>query len=97
QTMPLFNQSFLEGGCDIIPLVNQGDVNTTLVGDWIKLRDYTRCTVLMAKYGSEQTDTLSIGFVQATSSAGANSKALNVSRYWTKVGTLTAATVWTAG
>lgn len=94
---PFFNGSFLESGSDIIPVVNQGDVNTTLTGDWIKMTNYSRATILMAKYGSEQTDTLSLNFLQGQDAAGTGSKALNVSRYWTKVGTLTAATLWTAG
>lgn len=96
--MALFNQSFLESGCDIVPVINQGDANADLTGDWIKLRDYSRVTVLLAKYGSEQVDTLGLQFLQATDATGAGSKVLNAGlRYWTKAGTLTAATVWTAG
>ncbi len=94
---PFFNGSFFESGCDVIPVHNQADVNTTVVGDWIRFTHYHRAMILMAKYGSEQTDTLSLNFVQGTTAAGADSKVLNVSRYWTKVGTLTSATVWTAG
>jgi hypothetical protein len=95
---PAFNASFLESGCDIIPLGQQLDANTTdWQGDWIRMRDYNRATVLIAKYGSEQVDTLALQFLQAKDSAGTGAKALNVSRYWTKAGTLTAATLWTAG
>lgn len=93
----LFNASFFEQGFDIIPVSNQGDVNTTLTGDWIRFTNYNRALILMAKYGSEQVDTLSLNFLQGQDAAGTGSKALNASRYWTKTGTLTAATVWTAG
>ncbi len=94
---PVFNASFLESGCDIIPLINQGDANTDITSDWIKMRDYSRMLVLFAKYGSEQVDTLGIQFVQGTDATGAGSKALTVSRYWTKVGTMTSQGTWTAG
>ncbi len=91
-----FNMSFFEMGQDIIPLLNQADVNSDTTSDWIKMRDYTRALVVIAKYGSEQIDTVDFAFQQATSNGGTG-KALNVSRYWTKAGTLTSATVWTAG
>src|SRR5207244_2779713 len=90
------NASFFERGQDMIPLLNQADVNTDTTSDWIKMRDYDRLLVVIAKYGSEQADTLDFAFQQATSNGG-TPKALNVSRYATKAGTLTSATVWTAG
>ena len=95
--MAEFNKSFFERGCDVIPLINQGDANSDVTGDWVKLRDYTRVLVYMAKFGSEDVDDMALEFLQATDASGTSSKALNVSRYWTKTGTLTSATVWTAG
>jgi hypothetical protein len=94
--MAEFNASFFERGMDIIPLINQGDANTDITSDWIKMRDYNRLLVVIAKYGSEDVDTLGFQFLQATSNGGTG-KGINVSRYWTKQGTLTSQTVWTAG
>lgn len=94
----IHNASFFEAGCDIIPLCQQLDANSTdLQGDWVKLTNYNRAMILLAKYGSEQVDTLALQILQATSSAGANVKALTASRYWTKFGAFTGDTVWTAG
>lgn len=90
------NASFFERGMDVIPLINQEDVNTDVTSDWIKMRDYGRVLVLIAKYGSEDVDTLGVQFLQATSNGG-SSKGLSVSRYWYKSGTLTSQTVWTQG
>lgn len=94
--MAEFNRDFFERGQDIIPLINQQDVNSDVTSDWIKLRDYERLAVLIAKYGSEDVDTLGFQFLQAQSNAG-SSKGLNVSRYAYKQGTLTSQTVWTKG
>lgn len=94
--MSEFNKSFLESGSDVINLLAEADVNTDKTSDWIKIRDYSRMSVLISKFGSEQIDTVDFAFQQATSNGGTG-KALNVSRYWTKAGTLTAATLWTAG
>ncbi len=94
---PFHNGSFLESGCDIIPLCQQLDANSTdLQGDWVKMRDYTRATIVLAKYGSEQVDTLALQLLQGNTVTGGGAKALNGSRCWYKAGTLTAATVWTA-
>jgi hypothetical protein len=97
--MSQFNRSFFEAGCDIIPLINQGDGNgAALTGDWIKLRDYDRVGILLAKYGSEDVDDGSLQFLQATDAAGTGSKALSLPAnrpIWYKTGTLTSQTVWT--
>ena len=97
--MPIFNQPFLESGCDIIPLVNQADANTDITGDWVKLRDYTRVSVLLAKYGTEDVDDLGLQFLQGQDATGTGSKALSMpanTRVWYKTGVLTSQTVWTA-
>ncbi len=95
--MAEFNRNFFERGMDFINLVHQSDADTDFVTDWIKLRDYDRVLIVLKKLGSEDVDTLGIQFVQGTDATGAGSKLLNVSRYWTKVGTMTSQTVWTAG
>lgn len=95
----MFNATFFERGFDIIPLVNQGDLNgTTTTGDWIKLRDYNRVGILLAKYGSEDVDDTGLQFLQGTDATGAGSKALSLPAnrpIWYKTGTLTSQTVWT--
>ena len=93
------NKGFFERGCDIIPLFNESDANTDITGDWVKLRDYGRVGVLLAKYGTEDVDDLGLQFLQATAAAGTGSKALNFpanGRIWYKTGTLTSQTVWVA-
>lgn len=96
--MAEFNKSFFERGMDIIPLVNQGDADTDITGDWVKLRDYDRVGVLLAKYGTEDVDDLGLQLLQGTTAAGGDSKALALpanSLVMTKTGTLTSQTVWT--
>ena len=95
--MAEFNASFFERGMDVIPVMNQVDADTDVDGDWIKLRDYDRVLFLIAKYGTEDFDTLGFQFIQGTDAAGSGAKALNVSRYWYKVGTLTSQATWTQG
>lgn len=97
--MSKFNMGLFEAGCDIIPLINQGDGNgAALTGDWVKLRDYARVGILLAKYGSEDVDDGSLQFLQGTDAAGGSSKALSLPAnrpFWYKTGTLTSQTVWT--
>lgn len=91
------NGSFFESGFDMIPLLNQVDADTDVTGDWIKLTNYQRVMFFVAKYGSEDVDTLGFQIVQATDATGTGVKGVNVSRYWTKQGTLTSQGLWTAG
>src|SRR3990172_1313687 len=96
--MSQFNASFFERGMDIIPLLNQVDADTDVDGDCVKLRDYDRAMLLVAKYGTEDVDTLGFQIVQATTATGTSVKAVTaLYSYWYKQGTLTTATVWTAG
>lgn len=95
----MFNKGFFESGCDIIPLFNQADANgAATTGDWVKLRDYSRIGVLLAKYGTEDVDDSSLQFLQATDASAGGSKALSLPAnrpIWYKTGTLTSQTVWT--
>jgi hypothetical protein len=97
--MSQFNRSFFEAGCDIIPLFNQADGNAAdITGDWVKMRDYERIGILLAKYGSEDVDDGSLQFLQGTTAAGGGSKALSLPAnrpIWYKTGTLTSQNVWT--
>lgn len=95
----MHNRSFFERGADIIPVLNQSDLNgTTTTGDWIKLRDYGRIGFYMQKFGSEDVDDSSLQFLQATDASGTSSKALSLPAnrpIWYKTGTLTSQTTWT--
>lgn len=96
--MAEFNASFFGHGNDIIPLINQADADTDVTGDWIKLTNYDRVLFLIAKYGSEDVDTLGFEVVQATDASGTGVKAVEaLFPYWFKQGTLTSQPVWTAG
>jgi hypothetical protein len=93
----MFNRNFFEAGNDIILLAG-ADANTDITGDWIKLRDYDRVGILLAKRGSEDVDDLGLQFLQATDASGTGSKALSLPvgrEIYTKTGTLTSQTVWT--
>ena len=94
------NRNLFERGMDIIPCINQSDLNgTTVTGDWIKALHYSRIGVLMAKYGSEDVDDTGLQLLQGTSATGTGSKALSVpanARIFYKTGTLTSQALWTA-
>lgn len=93
----MHNRTLFEQGIDIHPLFFQQDGDTDITGDWIKFRDYSKASILLHKAGTEDVDTGTISFLQATDNAATGAKALNCRRVWYKQGTMTAATVWTAG
>lgn len=89
---------FFDQGFDIIPLINQGDADTDITGDWVSMANYDTCTLLIAKYGTEDVDTLGFQVVQATDNAAGSVKGVSAKYpYRYKQGTLTSATVWTYG
>lgn len=91
-------KSLFDLGCDIIPLVNQGDADTDITGGWVSLKNYDWCTLLIAKYGTEDVDTLGFQVYQATDNAGASAKGVSAKfPYRYKQGALTSASVWTYG
>ncbi len=97
--MSEFNATLFERGMDAIPLFNQADGNgADITGDWVRLTNYDRVGILLAKYGSEDVDNCSLQFLQGTTAAGADSKALSLPAerpIFYKTGTLTSQTVWT--
>lgn len=95
--MPEFNSSFFERGMDFINLINETSADADFDTDWIKLTHYDRVLVIIKKLGATDVDTLGFQFLQAKTAAGGDSKALNVSRYWTKVGVQTTTPLWTQG
>lgn len=92
------SMGFFDAGFDVIPLINQGDADTDITGDYVSMRNYDTCTILVAKYGSEDVDTIGVQILQATDVSGTSEKAVSAKfPYRFKQGTLTSQTVWTAG
>lgn len=91
----MFNRSILESGYDIHPLFFQQDGDSDVTGDWIKFAHYERAYVLLIKAGTEDVDTGSVAFLQASDNAATGSKALNCRRCWYKTGTMTGQGTWT--
>ena len=90
------NATFFEQGQDVHPFFFQQDGDTDITGDYFSFRDYERIGVLLIKAGTEDVDTGSISFLQATDASGTSAKAVNCRRCWYKTGTMTAQGVWTA-
>lgn len=89
---------FFDQGFDIIPLINQGDADSDITGDWVNMGLYGTCTLLIAKYGTEDVDTLGVQVYQATDNSGTSAKGVSAKyHYRYKQGTLTSQTVWTHG
>ena len=94
----MFNKLFFERGMDIIPLINEADVNTTTTGDWVNMKNYGRCALLIAKYGTEDVDTLGFQVYQATTNTGTSAKGVTaLFPYAYKQGVLTSQATWTTG
>lgn len=89
---------FFDQGQDIITLIEQADVNTDVTGDWVSMKNYQTCTLLVLKLGSEDVDTLGFQVYQATDNSGTSAKAVSaLFTYRYKQGTMTSQTVWTHG
>lgn len=96
--MAEFNAGFFSRGMDIIPLVNEGDANTDITGDWVSMKNYDRCMILIAKYGTEDVDTLGFQVYQATTNTGTSAKGVSaLFPYAYKQGVLTSQATWTTG
>lgn len=95
--MSHFNANFFEQGMDVINIINQGDGDTDITGDWIKLTNYNRVLWLISKFGTEDVDTLGVQFLQATSDGGSSKGISGLYEYYTKQGTLTSQATWTRG
>lgn len=95
--MSQFNSTFFERGMDFINLINETSADADFDTDWLKLTHYERVCIIIKKLGATDVDTLGFQFLQAKDAAGTDAKALNVSRYATKVGVQTATGLWTVG
>lgn len=90
-----FNVGLFMGGMDLVPDILNGDANADLTGDWVNLKLYDRAYLVLMKPAGTAGDDLSIKLQQATDNAAAGAKALNFSRLWHKIGTLTSLGTWT--
>lgn len=95
--MSHFNANFFEQGMDIINVVNQGDADTDITGDWVKVRDYDRVLWVISKFGTEDVDTLGFQIVQATADGGSAKGVSGLYEFWYKQGTLSSQATWTYG
>lgn len=89
----MFNTRLLES-INIVTAAH-GDANSDLDGDWVSLKNYDGCLVVVAKEAGTAGDDISIKLLQATDVSGTSSKALNFNHLYHKVGTQTGVGVFT--
>ncbi len=70
----------------IVPVDSQGGANA---GDWVSLKNFDRCTVIVFKAAGVAGDDPVLTLEQATAVAGTAAKALNFTRIDAKVGAQT--------
>jgi hypothetical protein len=76
----------------IVPL----DLQTARDGDWVNLKNYSGCEIVVFKGAGTAGDDPDITIEQATDAAGTDAKVLNaITRVHKKQGTLTAVGTWT--
>lgn len=95
--MSMFNRGFLEFVNPVQAIVPV-DLQNVQTGDWVSLRGYAGCAVLIHSAIGTDNDDLIATLNQATAVAGTGTKTLNISRYWEKIGAtgLSAVGQWTA-
>lgn len=76
----------------ILPVDSQAGANN---GDWVSMKDFDRCTVIVFDAGGTGTDFPVITMKQATDVSGTGAKALNFTRVDYKQGTLTSVGAYT--
>lgn len=82
----------LEIASAFVPVDTQTAANT---GDYVCLKGYERIAFVFFKGAGTANDDPVVSARQATDVADTSGKALNLSSYWKKEGTLTAVTYWT--
>lgn len=83
-----FNANIFEQGFDVLPSVVSVDGNSDVTGIRINAQNYDRLYYLLAKPAGTAGDDLSIEMLQHDAASSGNSKALNFSRIFHKIGTL---------
>lgn len=80
---------------DLVTAFSPADVNTDADGDYISLKNYDGCLVVVQKAAGTAGDDISLKLDQATAVAGTSTKALNFTTLYAKVGTQTAVSTFT--
>lgn len=82
----MFNTRLLES-IQIVPAwVPGADLNADLAGDWVSLKGFDGCLVVIHKAAGTAGDDMTITLNQATAVAGTGSKALTFAHLYAKVG-----------
>lgn len=82
------NKLFIEGA-QIVPAIMPIDLNAGANnGDWVSMKDFNRCTVLVLASAGTAANDLTMTVRQATDVSGTDAKALNFTRIDSKQGTL---------
>lgn len=89
----MLNTLLLES-IEIVSAFHQ-DMNADADGDWVSLKNYHRCGILISKEAGTAGDDISIKLQQATDVAGTSAKALTFNRLYAKVGTQSTVETWT--
>ena len=82
---------------DIVVGAAPADFNSAATVDWVSLKNYDGCLVVLVKAAGTAGDDPSVILVQATDVSGTGSKALNcIRRLYYKVGTQTGVNTWSS-
>ena len=73
---------------NVVSILYPSDLQTAVADDWIDMSDYHAIDIIFFKGAGTAGDDPTLKLTQATSNAGAGEKALNVSTYYKKSGTL---------
>jgi hypothetical protein len=82
----MFNTDLMESINIVSAFAPGTDINTTAAGDWVSLKNYDGCLVVLHKAAGTAGDDPSIQLFQATAVAGTGSKALVFNRIYHKIG-----------
>lgn len=89
-----FNTRLLES-INLVSAFPPADMNTDKDGDYVSLKNYEGCLVVVMKAAGTAGDDISLKLDQATAVAGTATKALTFNHVYAKVGTATATGVFT--
>ena len=81
----MFNIRLLEQ-IQIVTAFPPSDLNTDADGDWVSLKNYSGCLIVVHKAAGTAGDDISLLVEQATAVAGTSSKALTFNHLYAKVG-----------
>jgi hypothetical protein len=81
----MINTRLLES-INIVTAFPPADLDTDRVGDWVSLKNYDGCLIVIHKAAGSAGDDMSILLEQATDVSGTSAKALNVTHLYAKIG-----------